>query len=97
MRLSQDLEAQSVFTGSGTLSSEAISGSRVIIPGGALGNQGLVQRLSAIGGDINDWAKYSTGTYRSPSGDFQVHFYMNKSSGFVDYWSDYKVKFNKGP
>ena len=38
--------------------------------------------------------KYSTGTYRSLSGDFQVHFYMNRA-GAVNYDFDYKAVFNK--
>lgn len=98
-RLAQQLStesAESVFTSSGNLSQGAIDGSRSIIPGVDL-NAGLAKRLTADGTSIADWSKYSTSTYRSPAGDFQVHFYMNRVTGAINYSNDYKVVFNGGP
>ena len=87
-RLGQQLareSADSVFTSSGRLSSGAIADSRQIIPGSRLGNKDLIQRLTSDGSDIADWGKYTTRTHQSPSGDFQVHFYMNRGTGAIDY------------
>ncbi len=95
-RLGQQLareSADSVFTSSGRLSSGAIADSRQIIPGSRLGNKDLIQRLTSDGSDIADWGKYTTRTHQSPSGDFQVHFYMNRSTGAIDYGYDYKIIF----
>jgi hypothetical protein len=96
-RLGQQLAREStdsVFTSSGRLSSGAIADSRQIIPGSRLGNKDLISRLTSHGSDIADWGKYATRTHQSPSGDFQVHFYMNRVTGAVDYGYDYKVIFN---
>ena len=87
-RLGQQLareSADSVFTSSGRLSSGAIAESRQIISGSRLGNKDLIQRLTSDGSDIADWGKYTTRTHQSPSGDFQVHFYMNRGTGAIDY------------
>ncbi|MDP9904615.1 RHS repeat-associated core domain-containing protein [Arthrobacter bambusae] len=97
VRLGQQLareSAESVFTPSGGLSSGAVAESRKIISGDKLGNKALVQRLTSDGSSIEDWGKYATRTHQSPSGDFQVHFYMNQRTGAIDYGYDYKVIFN---
>ncbi|WP_444663127.1 RHS repeat-associated core domain-containing protein [Cellulomonas sp. CW35] len=94
-RLSQQLareSAESVFTSSGRLSPEAIAESREIISGADLSTR-VIRHLTSDGSDIADWGKYTTPFYRSPSGDFQVHFYMNRVTGAIDYEYDYKVKF----
>jgi hypothetical protein len=39
--------------------------------------------------------KYSTQTFQSPAGPFQVHFYRNAVTGAVNYEYDYKVVFNR--
>ncbi len=99
MRLAGQLteqEARSVFTSSGALQPEVIANSTEIINGTQLGNQTLVKSLTAEGGDIADWGKYTTQTFRSPSGPFQVHFYYNSSSGQVFYSLDYKTVFVAG-
>ena len=83
-----------MFTSAGLLRPEAIAGSKRVIPGSRLNKKDLVSRLTSDGSDIADWGKYSTRTHQSPSGDFQVHYYMNPSAGVVDYGYDYKVKFN---
>jgi hypothetical protein len=88
--------AESAFTSSGRLSSGAIQESQQIIRGSDLGNKQLIQRLTSDGSDIADWGKYTTRTHQSPSGNFQVHFYMNRGTGAVDYGYDYKVIFG-GP
>ena len=41
------------------------------------------------------FGKYSTQTFQSPAGDFQVHFYKHPVTGEVFYGADYKAKFNK--
>lgn len=79
-------EAKSAFTPTGELSPEAIAGSRQIIRPGQLSNPLIPQGL----------AKFSTGTFNSPSGPFQVHFYMNPTTGQPYYGLDYKSVFN-GP
>jgi len=43
----------------------------------------------------NGFGKYTTGTFQSPAGDFQVHFYKNPTTGEVIYGLDYKAVFNK--
>ena len=43
-----------------------------------------------------DWAKFSTETFKSPSGPFQVHFYRNVMTGAVNYNIDYKAVFYQG-
>lgn len=92
-------EAASAFTDAGTLSEGALASSRRIIPGTELGRKDptrrLINELTADGSDIADWGKYSTRTYQSPSGDFQVHFYRNRATGNVNYNSDYKSVFNE--
>jgi hypothetical protein len=89
-------EAASVFNRSGGLQSSVISNSTPIIRGPQLGNQQVVKALTADGSNIADWAKYTTQTFQSPSGPFQVHFYRNSATGAVNYAYDYKVIFN-GP
>jgi Salmonella virulence plasmid 65kDa B protein len=82
-------EAESAFTASGTLAQGAIQGAKQIIPPGQLGNPAIPQ----------GFGKFSTQTFRSPSGPFQVHFYMNPSTGEVFYGVDFKAIFNgeRGP
>jgi hypothetical protein len=82
-------EAESAFTATGELSQEAIQGARQIIPPGQLGNPAIPQ----------GFGKYATGTFNSPSGPFQMHFYMNPSTGETFYGLDFKAIFNgeRGP
>jgi len=85
--LKQDLlfrEASSVFTENGSLSQEAINGSRQIIAPADLINPRIP----------NGFGKFSTGTFNSPSGPAQVHFYMNPQTGEVFQNLDYKTVFN---
>jgi RHS repeat-associated protein len=96
LRLAQELareSASSAFTASGELKPEVIAGSRQIIAGSELKNPGVVATLTSDGSKIADWGKYSTRTIQSPAGNFQVHFYMNRTTGAVNYSYDYKVKF----
>ena len=83
-RLNQQLSAQSAFAPNGELSQEAIAGSRQIIAPEDLNNLAIPE----------GFAKYSTGTYNSPSGSFQVHYYMNPETGETYYGLDYKAVFN---
>jgi hypothetical protein len=88
-RLASDLvraEAESAFTATGELSSEALQGSRQIIAPGELGNSAIPQ----------GFGKYATETFNSPSGPFQAHFYMNPTTNEVFYGLDYKAIFNAG-
>jgi RHS repeat-associated protein len=87
VRLSQQLaaqSAQSAFNAAGGLSQEAIAGAREIIPSAELGNPAIPSGFS----------KFSTGTFDSPSGPFQVHFYQNPTTGEVWTGLDYKTVFN---
>lgn len=89
VRLSEQLtlaEASSVFTTGGRLSQQAINGATEIIPAGALGNPAIPA----------GFAKFTTETFKSPGGPFQVHFYMNPVTREVFYGLDYKVIFNTG-
>jgi hypothetical protein len=88
MQLAQQ-EAESAFTASGELSQGAIQGAKQIIPPGQLGNPAIPQ----------DFGKFSTQTFQSPSGPFQVHFYMNPSTNETFLGLDYKAIFNgeQGP
>jgi RHS repeat-associated protein len=91
-RLAMDLaqqEAESAFSPAGELSQDAIQGSRQIIAPGQLGNPAVPQ----------GFGKFSTQTFQSPSGPFQVHFYMNPSTEEIFYGLDYKAVFNgnQGP
>ncbi|WP_206606024.1 hypothetical protein [Steroidobacter cummioxidans] len=89
VRLSGQLtvsEATSVFTTGGRLSQRAINGAIEIIPAGALGNPAIPA----------GFAKFTTETFKSPAGPFQVHFYMNPATREVFYGLDYKVIFNSG-
>jgi hypothetical protein len=89
-------EAGLLKKGGKELTETAISEARrVEIAGGRLTNPEVVEELTKIGGNIEDWAKYSTKTITLPSGQrVQVHFYMNKVTGQVSYrpWYDFKVK-----
>jgi hypothetical protein len=87
-------EAGSVFTKSGTLHPDVVKNSEAIISGSKLGNPRVLQALTADGSSISSWAKMSTQTFRSPSGNFQVHFYQNLENGVVSIF-EMKVKFNR--
>jgi len=87
-RLADDLtfqSAQSTFNADGTLSQGAINNAKQIFAPGTLGNPEIPA----------GFGKYTTESIISPSGDFQVHFYMNPTSGEVYYGLDYKSVFNK--
>lgn len=87
-RLAEQLRlesANSVFTSNGHLTDEVISNAREIIAPGKLGNPAIP----------SGYGKFTTETYQSPYGNFQVHFYMNKKTNNVYYDLDYKVIFNK--
>jgi hypothetical protein len=86
-------EASSAFTSTG-LTPEAIQKASVIMPGTELKNPALIQELTRDGSNIADWGKFSTDTFRSPSGPFQVHFYYNPTTGAVNYNFDFKAIFN---
>ena len=79
-------EASSAFTATGELSPEAIQGSTQIFAPGELGNPAIPE----------GFGKYTTQTFGSPSGPFQVHFYMEPLSGEIHYGLDYKAIFNNG-
>ena len=96
VRLAQRLsrqEANSIFTKAGQLKRSVIAKRRLIIRGEKL-SAGTASYLTQDGSNISDWAKYSTRTFKSPSGPFQVHFYYNPVTKEVNYGLDYKVVFN---
>ena len=88
-QLAQQLQlesANSPFTAGGTLTQNAINDAQAV-PG--LGPGQLANPNIPAG-----FGKYTTQTYQSPAGPFQVHFYMNPTSGEVSYGLDYKAIFN---
>ena len=87
-------EAASAFDEAGNLRPEIIAKSTDIIPGNELGNPAVIAALTSDGSDISDWAKWTTSTISSPSGDFKVHFYRNVVTGEVNTAIDYKIVFN---
>jgi hypothetical protein len=97
LRLANQLRgetAASVFTETGALSPQVISGSHEAINGSKFGNQALVGELTKDGSNIADWGKYTTETFASPAGDFQVHYYYNSKTGAAFYDYDFKAVFN---
>ncbi len=76
--------AKSPFTKTGTLTKEAINNSKVIFKPGELNNLAIP----------DGFGKYMTDSFRSPAGNFTVHYYKNQNTGAVYYGLDYKVIFN---
>lgn len=87
-------EASSIFTPNG-LHPDVINGSREIIPGSQLNNPEVIRELTRDGSNITDWGKYATETFKSPSGDFQVHYYYNRVTNQINTAIDFKVVFNR--
>ena len=88
-KLAQQLKlesANSPFTAAGTLTQDAIKGAKAV-PGL---EAGMVNNPAIPAG----FGKYTTGTFQSPAGDFQMHFYMNPTTNEVFYGMDYKAVFN---
>ncbi len=97
VRLGEQLareSASSAFTASGELQSEVIQGSQRIISGSQLRNPEVVKELTSDGSSIADWGKYTSRTFQSPQGPFQVHYYYNPATDVVNYNYDYKIVFN---
>jgi len=78
--------AKSPFTAAGTLTQDAINSSQVIrgLEAGRLNNPAIP----------SGFGKYRTDTFRSPAGDFQMHFYKNPTTGEAFYGLDYRAIFN---
>ena len=78
--------AKSPFTAAGTLTQDAIKEAKVVpgLEAGMLNNPAIPA----------GFGKYTTDTFRSPAGDFQMHFYRNPTTGEVFYGLDYKAVFN---
>jgi filamentous hemagglutinin len=87
--LAQQLQlesANSPFTPTGMLTNDAISSAKQV-PGlgpGELSNPAIPP----------GFGKYTTDTFQSSAGNFQVHFYKNPNTGEVLYGLDYKAVFN---
>lgn len=84
-------EAEGAFDTRGRLLQDVIERSAEIIPGSELVNPAVIRELTRDGSRIADWAKFTTETFRRPSGKFQVHFYRNRVTGEVNYNIDYKA------
>jgi hypothetical protein len=78
--------ANSPFNQDGTLTDAAIKNSTMIIAARLIGNPEIPQGYS----------KFTTETYQSSVGDFQVYFYYNIGTGNAFYGNDYKAVLNKG-
>ena len=86
-KLAEQLTAQSArspFTAAGTLTQDAINGAKEIIAPGKLSNPAIP----------SGFGKYATDVFRSPAGDFTMHFYKNPTTGEAFYGLDYKAIFN---
>lgn len=86
----------SIFTGSGALQPSVIQSSTPITARQNLRNPGVVKALTADGSSIADWAKFTTQSFESPAGPFQVRFYRNATTGATNYTIDYKVLISGG-
>ena len=89
-KLAKDLEfqvASSPFTTNGRLTQDAINNAKSVpeLGPGQLNNPAIPP----------GFGKYTTDTFRSPAGDFKVHFYKNPTTGEVLYSLDYKAVFNR--
>ena len=87
-RLAEQLTVQSSkspFTAAGTLTKEAIAGSRQIISPDQIKNAAAVP---------SGFGKYATETFDSLAGKFQAHFYKNPTTGETFFGVDYKAIFN---
>jgi hypothetical protein len=78
--------AESPFTTSGALTADAIAASKAVpnLGPGQLSNPAIP----------SGFGKYTTETFQSQAGNFQVHFYMNPKTNEVFYGLDYKSIFN---
>lgn len=78
--------ARSPFTATGTLTKDAIATSQPVrnLGPGQLNNAAIP----------SGFGKYTTQTFQSPAGNFQVHFYANPTTKEVFYGLDYKTIFN---
>ena len=86
-RLAEQLTVQSAkspFTAAGTLTEEAIAGSRQIISSDQIKNAAVPA----------GFGKYATETFDSLAGKFQAHFYKNPNTGETFFGADYKAIFN---
>ncbi|MGH8437404.1 MAG: RHS repeat-associated core domain-containing protein, partial [Pseudomonas sp.] len=88
-------EATSVFARGGGLHPDVVRNATRIIEGTDLRNPAVIAELSRGGTNIADWGKYTTQTFKSPAGDFQVHFYYNRATGALNTAIDYKVVLNR--
>ncbi|KDN21916.1 hypothetical protein DV20_13450 [Amycolatopsis rifamycinica] len=82
------------FTPDGKLTAVAVEEAFPVQAGEVIGNP-YVKEVFARSGGPSQWAKYSTRTHHSPYGDFQIHFYHNRTTGEVYYGHDYKVVMNR--
>lgn len=87
--------SSSPYTRDGGLTKEAIRDAKRIIEGSELNNPEVIRRLTADGSRIQDWGKYETKTFETPSGSYKAHFYYNPKTGKVDLNIDYKSVHNK--
>jgi len=63
-------------------------------PGKDLHNKKVINELTKDGGNIDDWAKYTTKKcVNLGNGDKkQIHFYRNEKTREVNYTIDFKIK-----
>ena len=87
-------EAEAIFNKNGTLKAEVIEKSKQIIKGEQLNNKKLLSELEKQGGNLKDWGKYETQSFKSPAGEFKMHFYHNPKLNKTYYDMDYKAVYN---
>jgi hypothetical protein len=86
-------EEAGVLTRDGRLTPKALGKSSHIPLEGGIKNKIIKETLTADGSQISDWGKYKTQSVTLPTGESrQIHFYMNKKTGKVDYETvDFKI------
>lgn len=85
-------EANSIFTSTGNIKPEIIDASQVIVKGDKIENIQVITELTKDGSKIEDWAKMTTPSFKSLSGEFQIHFYKNLKTGEISLF-EMKAKF----
>ncbi len=89
VRLKTELALQEagILNRQGKLTQEALAGAEEIPLKGGIQNPTVIDVLTSDGSNISDWGKFTTkGSVELPNGQkVQVHFYVNKKTGEVDY------------
>ncbi|MFD4292854.1 hypothetical protein ACFWPA_08535 [Rhodococcus sp. NPDC058505] len=87
-----DRQLSSLFTDDGRLHDDVLAGAYDVIRGENIGNPEFARQVAERGGDVRDWAKFTSGSMPWQHGRVEAHFYMNRMTLEVMYELDYKSK-----